>query len=61
MKLFDELPPKIVRRLISQLSPEERRATSLLLGYPADTAGHLMTPEYIALKEHLTCLSQVEE
>ena len=54
VKLFDELPPKIVRRLISQLSLEERQATSLLLGYQTDTAGHLMTPEYIALKEHLT-------
>lgn len=54
VKLFDELPPKIVRRLISQLSLEERQATSLLLGYQPDTAGRLMTPEYIALKEHLT-------
>ncbi len=60
VKLFDELPPKIVRRLISQLSPEERQATSLLLGYQADTAGRLMTPEYIALKEHLTATEAQE-
>ena len=60
VKLFDELPPQIVRRLIAQLSPEERQATSLLLGYQTDRAGHLMTPEYIALKEHLTATEAQE-
>ncbi|MEL6764974.1 MAG: magnesium transporter, partial [Cyanobacteria bacterium J06607_6] len=50
-RLFDELPAKIVRRLLSQMSSQERQATALLLGYEADTAGRIMTPEYIALKE----------
>jgi len=53
-KLFDELPAKVVRRLLSQLSPKEREATALLLGYEEHTAGRIMTPEYISLKEHLT-------
>lgn len=53
-KLFDELPAKIVRRLLSQLSIKERQATALLLGYEEDTAGRIMTPEYISLKENLT-------
>ncbi|MDJ0745533.1 MAG: magnesium transporter [Xenococcaceae cyanobacterium MO_167.B27] len=53
-KLFDELPAKIVRRLLSQLSPKERQATAQLLGYEDDTAGRIMTPEYISLKESLT-------
>ena len=53
-KLFDELPAKIVRRLLAQLSPGERQATALLLGYEEDTAGRIMTPEYISLKETLT-------
>ena len=47
-KLFDELPAKVVRRLQSQLSPKERRATALLLGYEEGTAGRIMTPEYIS-------------
>jgi magnesium transporter len=50
-RLFDELPAKVVRRLLSQMSSQERQATALLLGYEADTAGRIMTPEYIALKE----------
>ena len=53
-KLFDELPAKVVRRLLAQLSPKERQATAILLGYEEDTAGRIMTPEYISLKETLT-------
>ncbi len=53
-RLFDELPAKIVRRLLEQLSLQERKATALLLGYEAQTAGRIMTPEYVALKENWT-------
>ncbi|HIK33064.1 MAG TPA: magnesium transporter [Oscillatoriales cyanobacterium M59_W2019_021] len=53
-RLFDELPAKVVRRLLKQLSPSERQATNLLLGYDPDTAGRVMTPQYISLKEHYT-------
>lgn len=53
-RLFDELPAKVIRRLLQHLSPEERQATNLLLGYEADTAGRIMTPEYVSLKEHWT-------
>lgn len=53
-KLFDELPAKIVRRLLQQMSAQERQATALLLGYEAETAGRIMTPEYVALKENWT-------
>lgn len=50
-RLFDELPAKIVIRLLEQLSPSERQATAQLLGYEAGTAGRIMTPELISLKE----------
>ncbi|MEB3887178.1 magnesium transporter [Lyngbya sp. CCY1209] len=59
-KLFDELPATVVRRLVSQLSPSERQATALLLGYEADTAGRIMTPEYISLKEYYTVGQSLE-
>ena len=54
VSLFDELPPQMVRRILPQLTPEERQATSLLLGYKPGTAGRLMTPEYISLPDRLT-------
>ena len=60
-KLFDELPAKIVRRLLAQLSPGERQTTALLLGYEEDTAGRIMTPEYISLKETLTVSQTLEK
>jgi magnesium transporter len=59
--LFDELPAKIVRRLLTQISPEERQATALLLGYAEDTAGRIMTPEYISLKESLTVAQTLDK
>jgi len=59
-RLFDELPAKVVRNLVAHLSPQEREATALLLGYGADTAGRIMTPEYIALKEQWTVLRALD-
>ena len=61
-ELFDELPSGVVRRLLQQLSTEERQATAILLGYPEGTAGRAMTIEYVQLREGLTvgeALSQI--
>jgi len=60
-RLFDELPASVVSRIIAQLSNEERQATNLLLGYEEDTAGRIMTPEYISLKETLTVANTIEK
>ncbi len=54
VQLFEELPAKVVRRLLQQLSPEEREATAMLLGYRPGTAGRRMTPEYVGLREDMT-------
>ncbi|MFA5667641.1 MAG: magnesium transporter [Balneolaceae bacterium] len=51
---FGELPGKVTQRLIQQLSPEERSITNKLLGYPKESIGRLMTPEYVAIKTHFT-------
>ena len=59
-RLFDELPDKVVRRLVEELSAEEREATAQLLGYEADTAGRIMTPEYISLTDKLTVSETLE-
>lgn len=59
-RLFDELPAKVVRQLLEQLSPTERQATALLLGYQPNTAGRIMTPKYISLKEGMTVTQALE-
>ncbi|HAY21075.1 MAG TPA: magnesium transporter, partial [Desulfobacterales bacterium] len=46
-------PARVAKRLLRMLSPSERQATSLLLGYKENTAGRIMTPEYISLKTYL--------
>ena len=51
VRLFDELPAKVVRRLLAELSPAERKVTAQMLGYAPETAGRLMTTEYIDLKD----------
>jgi len=53
-ELFDELPAKVAKKLLWLLTPEERASTALILGYADNTAGRLMTTEYIDLKEHVT-------
>ena len=54
VQLFDELPAKVVRKFLSALSPGERKVTAELLGYAPETAGRLMTTEFIDLKEMQT-------
>src|ERR1043166_6582850 len=52
--LLEELPSDAARKLIRFLTPEERRIATALLGYPEDSVGRLMTPDFIAVKEDWT-------
>ncbi|UCH81840.1 MAG: magnesium transporter [Nitrospiraceae bacterium] len=53
-RLIDELPALVVKKLRAQMTPEEWEATSILLGYEDDTAGRIMTPEFVDLKDYMT-------
>ena len=44
---LEELPSGVVRELIKLLDPEERKITLSLLGYPENSIGRLMTPDYV--------------
>ena len=52
--LLSELNSTTVKDLIRQLNPEERKITLSLLGYPEDSVGRLMTPDYIAVEPDWT-------
>jgi len=52
--LFDELPAKVIKELLMRMTPDEWKATSEILGYEENTAGRIMTPEYVDLKRNLT-------
>lgn len=52
--LLEEMPANIVKKLLANASPDTRRDINLLLRYPVDSAGSIMTVEYVDLKENLT-------
>ena len=51
---LEELPSEVVKELIKTLDPEERKITLALLGYPEQSVGRLMTPDYIAVEKDWT-------
>jgi magnesium transporter len=58
--LLEELPGTSAKRLIQLLSIEERKIAQTLLGYPENTVGRLMTPDYIAVKQDWTVSETLE-
>lgn len=48
--LLEELPGRITKRLLNLLAPEELRIATQLLGYPPESIGRSMTPDYVAVK-----------
>lgn len=53
-RLVGELPAGVAHRLLSGLSEHERRLTAELLGYPPESAGRVMSPELVSLRETMT-------
>ena len=49
---LEDLPKEVLRDLIKLLDPDERLVTLALLGYPEDSVGRLMTPDYVYVYEH---------
>lgn len=58
--LLEELPGNTAKRLIQLLSAEERKIAQALLGYPENSVGRLMTPDYIAVKQDWTVSETLE-
>ena len=52
--LFELLPSNVVRELIKTLNFSERKIALSLLGYPENSVGRLMTPDYVYVYEHDT-------
>ena len=58
--LLEEMPANIVKKLLANASAEVRRDINHLLQYPEDSAGSIMTVEFLDLKEHLTVQEAIE-
>jgi magnesium transporter len=57
---LEELPSSVVRELIKLLNPSERKTTLSLLGYPENSVGRMMTPDYVWVYEHNTVAEAIE-
>jgi magnesium transporter len=54
VRLLDEMPAKVATRLLAQISADERALTNVLLGYPEDSVGRSMTPEFVSLRASMS-------
>lgn len=61
VKLLDEMPASVAKKLINSLSPEEREVTNTLMGYKPETAGRIMTTEFISIKRDITVFQALEK
>ena len=52
--LVEEMPANVVRRILQQASPEMRKSINQILRYPENSAGSLMTTEYVSLRPEMT-------
>ena len=52
--LIEEMPSNVVKRILKNVSKEDRKTINELLKYPSDSAGSIMTTEFIDLKINMT-------
>ncbi len=62
--VIEEMPANVVKRIIAQSDTETRKQINEILKYPKDSAGTIMTVEYVSLREHWTvwqCFEHIRE
>src|SRR5690348_1668217 len=57
---LEDLPNEVVRELVKTLNPEERKITLSLLGYPENSVGRLMIPDYVYVRPEDTVAEVLE-
>ena len=58
--LLEEMPSMVVKKLLAKTKPETRAAVNHLLQYKEDSAGSIMTVEFVDLKEYYTAAQAIE-
>ncbi|MCR5771969.1 MAG: magnesium transporter [Butyrivibrio sp.] len=57
---LEEMPANVVKRILAHANPETRKDINQLLQYPEDSAGSIMTVEYVDLKKDMTIGQAIE-
>ena len=52
--LVEEMPANVVKRILKQVDPEMRSSINQILRYPDNSAGSMMTTEYVSLRPNMT-------
>ena len=52
--IIEEMPSNVVKRILKHINPEDRKVINKLLQYPEESAGSMMTTEFIDLKEDMS-------
>ena len=58
--MLEEMPASMVRRIMKSVPPQTRAEINKFLAYPEDSAGSIMTSEFIDLKKEMTCEEAVK-
>ena len=58
--LIEEMPANVVKRILSQADPQMRREINEILQYPEDSAGSIMTTEYVSLRPTMTAAESIQ-
>lgn len=53
--MLEEMPASVVKRIMKNATPETREEINRFLAYPAESAGSIMTSEFIDLRKNMTC------
>ena len=59
--LIEEMPASVVKRILKAQNSEDRKMINELLRYPEDSAGSIMTTEFVDLKENMTVEKAIEK
>ena len=59
--IIEEMPANVVKRILSNSDPEDRKQINELLAYPDDSAGSLMTTEFVSLSASMTVETALEK
>jgi magnesium transporter len=60
-RLLDEMPAKVAKRLLAGLPEDARTNTNILLGYPEESAGRMMSPRYVSLRAAMTAADAISK
>ena len=58
--LVEEMPASVVKRILAQADPQMRREINQILRYPENSAGSIMTTEYVSLRPQMTVAEAIQ-